>query len=140
MKKYGLSLVSAAALTCAVLAPAAFSQDTGVNMAPAAVPVAAPQNIPYPGTLKVTVDATDLDHRIFQVNESIPVTGEGDLVLMLPKWLPGHHSPGTEISRIDVTNAKASGARRYVVTVGSGGQIRMCDPDSRLNGTLQGCT
>lgn len=47
---------------------------------------------------------------------------------------------GTEISRIDVTNAKSSSARRYVVTVGAGGQIRMCDPDSRLNGTPQGCT
>lgn len=47
---------------------------------------------------------------------------------------------GTEISRIDVTNAKASYARRYVVTVGSGGQVRMCDPDSKLNGTPQGCT
>lgn len=47
---------------------------------------------------------------------------------------------GTEISRIDVTNAKSSNARRYVVTVGAGGQIRMCDPDRRLNGTPQGCT
>ncbi|WP_156401240.1 GspH/FimT family pseudopilin [Duganella sp. Root1480D1] len=47
---------------------------------------------------------------------------------------------GTEISRIDVTNAKTSEARRYVVTVGAGGQVRMCDPDTRLGGTPQGCT
>lgn len=47
---------------------------------------------------------------------------------------------GTEISRIDVTNVVASDARRYVVTVGAGGQVRMCDPDSKLNGTPQGCT
>lgn len=46
----------------------------------------------------------------------------------------------TEISRIDVTNANYSEARRYVVTIGAGGQIRMCDPDSRLVGTPQGCT
>lgn len=66
MKKYGLSLVSAIALASAVLAPAAFSQE----MATPAVPVEQPQNIAYPGTLKVTVDTTDLDHRIFQVTES----------------------------------------------------------------------
>jgi len=47
---------------------------------------------------------------------------------------------GTEISRIDVTNAKSAGARRYVVTVSAGGQVRMCDPDSKLDGTPQGCT
>ncbi len=46
----------------------------------------------------------------------------------------------TEISRIDVTNASYSRARRYVVTIGAGGQIRMCDPDSRLGGTPQGCS
>lgn len=109
MKKYGLSLVSAIALASAVLAPAAFSQE----MAPPAVPVEQPKNIAYPGTLKVTVDATDLDHRIFQVTESIPVTGEGDLVLMLPKWLPGHHSPGTEISRIADIEFTANGERLH---------------------------
>lgn len=47
---------------------------------------------------------------------------------------------GTEISRIDITNAKASTARRYVVTINAGGKVRMCDPNSNLNGTPQGCT
>ncbi|MGN6208242.1 M61 family metallopeptidase [Asticcacaulis sp.] len=107
MKKYGLSLVSALALMSAVLAPAAFSQE----MAPPAVPVEQPQNIPYPGTLQVTVDATDLDHRIFQVNETVPVVKSGDMVLMLPKWLPGHHSPGTELSRVADIIITANGQR-----------------------------
>ena len=49
-------------------------------------------------------------------------------------------SAGAEISRIDVTNAKTTSARRYGVTIVGGGQIRMCDPDSKLNGTPQGCT
>jgi len=47
---------------------------------------------------------------------------------------------GTEIRRIDVTNAKSNSARRYVVTIGAGGNVRMCDPDTRLGGTPQGCT
>ena len=36
----------------------------------AAVP--APADTPYPGTLKLHVDATDLDHRVFRVHEEIP--------------------------------------------------------------------
>ncbi|KQV54355.1 MULTISPECIES: GspH/FimT family pseudopilin [unclassified Duganella] len=47
---------------------------------------------------------------------------------------------GTEIVRIDVTNAQSNSARRYVVTIGQGGQVRMCDPDTRLGGTPQGCS
>jgi predicted metalloprotease with PDZ domain len=107
MKKYGLSLVSALALMSVCLAPATFAQD----MAPPAVPVEQPQNIPYPGTLQVTVDATDLDHRIFQVNETVPVIKSGNMVLMLPKWLPGHHSPGTELSRVADIIITANGQR-----------------------------
>lgn len=52
-----------------------------------------PRDIPYgPGTLTLRVDATDLDHRVFRVHESIPVTA-GPLVLFYPKWLPGNHAP-----------------------------------------------
>ncbi len=47
---------------------------------------------------------------------------------------------GTEISRIDITNAQTTSARRYVVTITGGGQVRMCDPDAKLNGKPQGCT
>jgi len=47
---------------------------------------------------------------------------------------------GTEISRIDITNVQTGSARRYVVTVTGGGQVRMCDPDAKLNGTPLGCT
>ncbi|WP_342119543.1 GspH/FimT family pseudopilin [Pseudoduganella sp. OTU4001] len=46
---------------------------------------------------------------------------------------------GTEINRIDITNAKLSQARRYVLTVGSGGQIRMCDPALTFPANPQGC-
>lgn len=46
---------------------------------------------------------------------------------------------GTEINRIDVTNARLAQARRYVVTVRSGGQIRMCDPALTFPANPQGC-
>ena len=38
-----------------------------------AVPIPAPQDVPYPGVIQLRVDATDLDHRVFRVRESIPV-------------------------------------------------------------------
>jgi len=54
------------------------------------VPV--PQNVPYPGTLTLKVDLTDLDRRVFTVRESIPVK-PGPLTLLYPEWLPGNHAP-----------------------------------------------
>ncbi len=55
--------------------------------------IPAPRDVPYaPGTLTLHVDATDLDHRVFRVHETIPVSA-GSLVLFYPQWLPGNHAP-----------------------------------------------
>jgi predicted metalloprotease with PDZ domain len=54
--------------------------------------VPAPQDTAYNGTLKLTVDATDLDHRVLRVRETIPAQA-GPLTLLFPQWIPGHHSP-----------------------------------------------
>lgn len=54
--------------------------------------VPAPRDRPYPGTLQLAVDATDIEHRLFRVRESIPVR-PGPLTLLYPKWLPGNHAP-----------------------------------------------
>lgn len=47
---------------------------------------------------------------------------------------------GTDVTRIDITNATASNSRRLVVIIGSGGQIRMCDPALALSANPQGCS
>ncbi len=65
-------------------------------LAPAA-PVPAAVDKPYPGTITLSVDATDLDRRIFTVRETLPVT-PGPLTLLFPQWLPGHHGP---VGRVD---------------------------------------
>jgi len=59
----------------------------------------APAAVEYPGTLKLAVDATDLDHRIFRVREEIPVSG-GELALLYPQWLPGSHAPRGPIDKL----------------------------------------
>jgi type IV fimbrial biogenesis protein FimT len=47
---------------------------------------------------------------------------------------------GDDIARIDVTNAVNANARRLVILVGNGGQIRMCDPLLHLSNNPQGCS
>jgi predicted metalloprotease with PDZ domain len=64
-----------------------------------AVEIPAPADSAYPGTLKLQVDATDLEHRIFRAHEEIPVA-PGPLTLLYPQWLPGNHSPSGPIDKL----------------------------------------
>ncbi|WP_426701751.1 M61 family metallopeptidase [Rhodanobacter sp. Col0626] len=70
--------------------------------------VPAPQDVPYQGTLKINVDATDLAHRIFRVQETVPVAA-GPLTLLYPQWLPGNHSPTGPIDKMAGLVVKANG-------------------------------
>jgi predicted metalloprotease with PDZ domain len=83
---------AAATLVSLILATsqAAFAANAGVP---------APLDVVYPGTLQLSVDATDLDHRIFRVHEEIPVVA-GPLTLLYPQWLPGNHSPRGPIDKL----------------------------------------
>jgi predicted metalloprotease with PDZ domain len=71
------------------------------------IPVA--RDIPYPGTMKLTVDATDLDRRIMTVKQTIPVAGPGPMVLLYPKWLPGKHGPRGELEKVAGLKITAGG-------------------------------
>ncbi len=46
---------------------------------------------------------------------------------------------GTDVARVDVTNAANANARRMVILIGTGGQTRMCDPALVLAANPQGC-
>jgi len=69
------------------------------------------QDIPYPGTLLVSVDATDIDRHIFRIHEVVPVTGGAPLTLLFPKWLPGNHSPTGPIADMGGLTFTADGQR-----------------------------
>jgi predicted metalloprotease with PDZ domain len=86
------------------LAAAAF----GLASFSALADVPAPQDVPYQGTLKIDVDATDVAHRIFRVHEVIPVQA-GPLTLLYPEWLPGNHSPNGTIDKMAGLVVKANG-------------------------------
>ncbi|MGA2341779.1 MAG: peptidase M61 [Steroidobacteraceae bacterium] len=77
--------------------------------AAAAAPIAAPKDIAYPGEIRLTVDASDIERRIVRVHESI--TGlAGDAVLLYPRWLPGEHGPDGPIERLAGLTITAGGA------------------------------
>ena len=67
-----------------------------------------PRDVPYAGVIKVDVDATDLAHRVLQVNETLPVK-PGKLTLLYPQWLPGNHAPRGPIDQIAGLVIRANG-------------------------------
>jgi len=56
-------------------------------------PIPLPQDQPYPGAIRLHVNAADTNHRVFHIHETLPVVGGEELVLLYPEWLPGTHSP-----------------------------------------------
>lgn len=62
-------------------------------------PHASPSHRAYDGTVAVAVDATDLDHRIYRVHESLPAR-KGTLRLFYPQWIPGTHAPTGPLSKL----------------------------------------
>src|SRR5579875_3618978 len=105
--KLGL-LASIAAFAVAAPAFAAVVQPMPTPLPP---PIIAPEDKPYPGVIKLAVDATDLPHAIMTVHETIPVAGPGPIVLQYPQWLPGHHSPSGTIDKLGGLIVHAGGQR-----------------------------
>jgi predicted metalloprotease with PDZ domain len=58
-----------------------------------AAAVIPPDDQAYPGVIRLSVDATDTDRRIFRIHETVPVSGGKEAVLLYPEWLPGTHGP-----------------------------------------------
>jgi predicted metalloprotease with PDZ domain len=112
MRPSALALVflSAAVLavpTSAEIAPPQNSRPEAATAKTDTIPAA--RDIPYPGTLQLTVDASDVTRGIFRVRQHVPVTGPGDFVLLYPKWIPGGHNPRGDISKVAGFHASANG-------------------------------
>ncbi len=73
--------------------------------------IPAPLDVRYPGTIKLSVDATDIERHIWRVRESIPVAGPGPMILLYPKWLPGNHRAAGRIDEIGGLVVSAEGKR-----------------------------
>jgi predicted metalloprotease with PDZ domain len=88
-----------------------FAQSAGPQPLPMPAEIAAPKDTPYPGAIRLSVDATDLARHIFSVRETIPVRGGEPAVLLYPQWLPGNHSPSGRIDAVAGLVISANGAR-----------------------------
>ena len=99
----------ASALLCVAI-PLCAQTSAGPQPAPLPAPVAAPVDSPYPGTLSVLVDLTNVTDRVMDVHEMIPVTGT-ELTLLYPEWIPGNHAPRGTISKIAGIVVTAQGKR-----------------------------
>src|SRR6267154_791434 len=89
----------------------AVAQAGGPEPSPMPPPIAAPKDAPYPGSIRLSVDATDLERHLFTVHETIPVRAGEPLVLLYPQWLPGNHSPTGRVDKLAGLVVHANGAR-----------------------------
>jgi len=109
MRKIALAFILSSCLSgaaAAQLVPALNSKPEAYPK-PTRVPTA--RDVPFPGTVQLTIDATDVTRGIFQIRERVPVTAAGDLVLLYPKWVPGGHSPRNEIKNVTGFRVSANG-------------------------------
>ncbi|MEZ5498052.1 MAG: hypothetical protein R3E77_01345 [Steroidobacteraceae bacterium] len=60
--------------------------------------------------MRLQVDATDIDHRIYRVHETLAVT-PGPITLYYPQWLPGNHAPTGPIDALAGLQIEAGGER-----------------------------
>ena len=102
-----------AALLLATTSSPALGQ-ANPRSAPQAAPIVdtipAARDVPYPGTVRLDIDASDLDRAVFKVTQTFPVPqGANELVLLLPEWLPGNHAPRGAINLLADLRFEADG-------------------------------
>lgn len=70
---------------------------------------AAARDRAYPGEIGLAVDATDTDHKIMRVQESVPVPASGEMTLLYPQWETASHAPTGSVAAIAGLKITAGG-------------------------------
>ncbi len=106
--------VCLAALLLAIATPGAAQTATpttpDIGGFPDSPLIPPPTNPTYPGVIRYEVDATDLDHRVVSVRQTIPVVSRS-LTLLYPKYLPGNHADSGPIQLLAGLQITAAGQR-----------------------------
>lgn len=102
MRTLALSVVTVAVASISDASP-------GPTPLPATSTIPQPKDVPYPGTVKLAVDTTDITRRVFKIHEDIPVAS-GDVVLFYPRWRAGSHAPKGPLDRFAGLVVQARGA------------------------------
>ena len=82
----------------------------GPQPVPLPPPIQAPVDVPYPGTISLSVDLTNVNDRVLNVHETIPVKA-GEITLLYPQWVPGTHSPSNAVQNLAGLVVTANGSR-----------------------------
>jgi predicted metalloprotease with PDZ domain len=69
--------------------------------------VPAPVDHAFAGTIALDVDATDIAHRIFVVQERIPVQSAKAMTLLYPRWDAASHGPNLTVTNLAGLSVKA---------------------------------
>ena len=109
MRHVALTCLALATSSAASLAQTVPPQNSRPAETPKADTIPAPRDIPYPGTIQLTVDASDVTRGIFRIHERVPVSSAGDFVMLYPKWIPGGHTPRGDIKSITGFRPNANG-------------------------------
>jgi predicted metalloprotease with PDZ domain len=115
MRRVALALILSTCLTGAASAQLVPALNSRPEATPKIDTIPAAKDVPYPGTIVLTVDASDVTRAIFRVHEHVPVAHAGDFVLLYPKWLPGNHSPSGQINKVAGFRATAGGRELHWV-------------------------
>jgi predicted metalloprotease with PDZ domain len=75
---------------------------------PAQAAVPAPVDQPYPGTIVLKVDATNLAQQIFRMRMTVPVK-PGPMTFLYPQWLPANHGPSGPLTQLAGLKFTANG-------------------------------
>ncbi|MBN8489468.1 MAG: peptidase M61, partial [Burkholderiales bacterium] len=67
--------------------------------------------VAHAAPMRLTVDATDLDRRVLQVQQQIDVERPGPLTLRYARYLPGGHGPYGDVTRLAGLQVHAAGQR-----------------------------
>ena len=105
------SVAAILAAVCLTFTSATCGQNAGgPQPVPSAPVVPAPVDKPYAGTVSLIVDLTNVNDRVLNVHETIPVK-PGEITLLYPEWLPGTHSPSNPVANMAGLVATADGRR-----------------------------
>lgn len=98
-----------AAIAVLALASPTFAQNSAPQPAPPQTNIPGPKDTPYPGVMRLEVDATDTARAIFRVKQTIPAQGGKTLTLLYPKWLPGKHAPRGALAELTGLKFRSGG-------------------------------
>lgn len=93
----GLMALALSTLTAEIAAAQVGSGPTAAPMPPA---LPTPSDRSFHGVIELAVNATDTDHQVFSVHETIPVQAPGDTVLLYPEWETASHAPTATVAEL----------------------------------------